>query len=55
MEWTVPGAIIDEELDPWDEYVLIDLKTGKVVLRVTDAEMESRCPECGLPHDPDAD
>lgn len=58
MQWTVPGAIVDEALAPWVEFALIDPKTGKVVVRVTDDEMEARCPECGLLHgggDPDED
>ena len=51
MEWTIPGSVPDEELSPWDEFALIDLRTGKVIVRITDSEMDARCPECGLLHD----
>ncbi len=46
----VPSAIVDEPLNADVEWALVDLTTGKVVVRVTDAEMEARCPECGLLH-----
>lgn len=39
MKWTVPGAIVDEALAPWVEFALVDPRTGRVVLRVTDAEV----------------
>ena len=51
MKWTIPGAVVDEPISPWTEFALVDLRTGRVVLRVTDADDEARCPECGLHHE----
>ncbi len=55
MQWSVPGAVPDEEIAPWAEFALVDPRTGRVVVLITDAEDDARCPECGLDHHDEPD